>query len=223
MPWLFITRPFSVKSKEAAIADILERALPDRDFYLLLLGAIFFAASAFFTDSLPLLIASMLVAPLSTPILALALGIAVGDSRVTTRASGILVLAILIVALTSASLSWIIHGVLAMGTERTFVTFSPNYFFDISIALAAGAIAAYGSIREKVGAAMTGIGIAVSLMPPLVAASIGFANSDPSLGMRGAIIFIMNVAGIVIASAATFVAFDLKLIYKHAGLKNSKF
>ena len=165
MPWLFITRPFSVKSKEAAIADILERALPDRDFYLLLLGAIFFAASAFFTDSLPLLIASMLVAPLSAPILALALGIAVGDSRATARASGILILAIVIVALVSASLSWIIHGVLALGTERTFITFSPNYFFDIAIALLSGAIAAYGLVRAKVGAAMMGIGIAVSLMP----------------------------------------------------------
>ncbi len=61
--------------------------------------------------------------------------------------------------------------------ERVLISFFPNIFFDVLIAVVSGFIAAYGLIRPKVGAAMTGIGIAVSLMPPFVAVGIGL--SDP--------------------------------------------
>ena len=213
MSFLFVTRPFSNEDKERAIRELLDNALPDRDFYLLLTGAVCFACAAIFLDSIPVLIASMIVAPLSYPILALALGISVNDSRLMARSISILFISIAIAMVFSILLSLLIEGVLGLGIERVFVSFSANYFFDISIALISGAIAAYGSIRRKVGAAMTGIGIAVSLMPPLVASSIGLANLNASLVKEAGIIFLLNVCGILLASGITFWLFGLKRTY----------
>ena len=65
-------------------------------------------------------------------------------------------------------------------------------------------IASYGLVRSKVGGAMTGIGIAVSLMPPLVAAGIGLFDPVHDLALRAGTIFALNVIGILAGSIATF-------------------
>lgn len=85
MSFLFETRPFTEESKHAAVTDLLEAARPDRDFYLLVTGAALFALFGIALDSIPVLIGAMIVAPLAAPILALGLGLAVGDLRLAAR------------------------------------------------------------------------------------------------------------------------------------------
>ncbi|MBI3589286.1 MAG: DUF389 domain-containing protein [Candidatus Liptonbacteria bacterium] len=82
------------------------------------------------------------------------------------------------------------------------------------IALIAGAIGAYGLVRTKVGAAMTGIGIAVSLMPPLVATGIGVATGDLSFANNTLILFLLNVVGILVGSIVTFSIFGIEREYR---------
>ena len=77
------------------------------------------------------------------------------------------------------------------------------------IAVVSGIIASYGLIRSKVGAAMTGIGIAVSLMPPLVAVGIGLFDPVANLALRAGSIFLLNVFGILAGSIATFWIFGI--------------
>lgn len=87
------------------------------------------------------------------------------------------------------------------------------------IAVVSGAIAAYGLIRSKVGAAMTGIGIAVSLMPPLVATGIGLFDPVNDLAVRAGSIFLLNVLGILAGSMLTFLVFGLHR--EHQAIKNN--
>ena len=92
--------------------------------------------------------------------------------------------------------------------------FSQTFFFDVLVAVVSGVVAVYGLVRPKVGAAMTGIGIVVSLMPPLVATGIGLFYQTNDLALRAGNIFILNVGGILVGSMLAFFMFDMRQEYK---------
>ena len=211
MSFLFVTRPFSAEQKRTAVRELLDAALPDRDFYLLVIGAALFALCGIALDSVPVLIGSMIVAPLAAPILALALGVAVDDMRLAWRSLVTLVVASLVAALLTAFAA---NFFPPFAINGTFISFVAHPFYDILIALLAGAIAAYGHMRVKVGGAMTGIGIAVSLMPPLVAAAVALNRLNMVLVQESAIIFLLNIGGILLGSLAVFLCFSLKEHYR---------
>jgi uncharacterized membrane protein len=95
-----------------------------------------------------------------------------------------------------------------------FISFGGNLYIATLIALVAGAIAAYGFARVKVGSAMTGIGIAVSLMPPLVATGVGIADANWTFAATTFTVFVLNVIGILAASAVVFFFFGLQKEYR---------
>lgn len=214
MKLFYDPRPFLVEDKRGAIKKLVEDAMPDRDFYLLIIGAVFLAIAGIFLDSIPVLIASMIVAPLASPILLLSLGMVVGDGRLVLRSVGMLLASIIIASVVTIIASLIAIQLFGTSPEKVMISFSPNYFFDIFIALTSGFIAAYGLMRTKVGAAMTGIGIAVSLMPPLVATSIELAALNTSLAADAMVIFLLNVIGIILAGSCTFALFGFRREYQ---------
>ena len=215
----YAPRPYTQESKRAGIAELLENTLPDRDFYLLVIGAVILASCGILTDSIPVLIASMIVAPLAYPILSLGLGIVAGDGRLVLRALAMLGISIVLAIVVGGLFSTFATSYFSVA-ERTLISFFPNIFFDLLIAVMSGAIAVYGLIRAKVGSAMTGIGIAVSLMPPLVATGIGLFDPASTLALRAGSIFLLNLLGILAGSMATFWIFGMHQDYMH--IKKSK-
>ena len=193
----------------------MENTIPDRDFYLLVLGAIILAACGILIDSIPVLIASMIVAPLAYPILSLGLGIIARDGKLLLRSLSMLAASVVLAVLIAGLFSLFVKSYFGVA-ERVLISFFPNPFFDLLIAVVSGSIAAYGLIRSKVGAAMTGIGIAVSLMPPLVATGIGLFDPAGTLAARAGSIFLLNVLGILGGSMVTFWAFGIHREH-HAG------
>ena len=186
--------------EKRAVDDLLNRTRHDTDFYALLIGSILLAAFAIFNDSIVTLIASMIVSPLATPVLTLGLGIAVGDWRLIVRACGLLVVASLIAALAAVGLSMIFdHNQVA----DHFISFTGSRADSFIVALVSGAIAAYGIMRPKVASAITGVAIAVSLLPPLVATGIGMAPGGFTAD-NAFTLFLLNVLGILTASAVVF-------------------
>ncbi len=202
MAFLYESKPFTEEGMRQAAHDILEASAPDRDFYLLVVGAALFALFGIALDSIPVLIGAMIVAPLASPILALGLGIVAGNERLIARSLFTLIAASLIAAIAVAGVAYFLPP---FSINGTFISFVTHPFYDVAIALIAGAIAAYGTVRAKVGGAMTGIGIAVSLMPPLVAASLALGRSDLLLFRESSLIFLFNVGGILIGSMCLFV------------------
>jgi uncharacterized hydrophobic protein (TIGR00271 family) len=198
------------KNTTIAVAQVLDRAKPDVSYSLLLVGAALIAAGGIFTDSIPLLIASMIVAPLSAPILLLGLGLAAGNWKLIGRALGILAASAVIV------LSISLLAAVILQHDRIpdiLISFDSNRIIAIGIAVIAGIIAAYGTVSPKVSATGTGIAIAVSLMPPLVATGVGLApGGAPFTGALS--LFLLNVLGIAVASAATFVTMGIARSYR---------
>ena len=197
------TTHFSEASKRRAAASLLKDTQGSLDFLVLLLGSIIIATGAIFTDSIPVLIASMIIAPLATPILAMGLGIVAGQMRLFVRSGGMLLLSIAI-ALVSAAILTLLFDENAV--KDTYISFSGDKVIAVGIALVAGYIGAYGLLSKRVAGAITGVAIAVSLMPPLVATSISFVTGDTARAAEAGILFGLNVLGILIASVIAFLA-----------------
>ena len=210
MSFLYISRPLSDEDKHTAITDLLLNSVPNRDFYILVVGAVLLALGGIFTDSIPVLIASMIVAPLMYPILAIGLGIVVGDVKIVLRSLGMILVSLVL----AIGIAFIITYLFpSLHIENTFISFGGSKIVSLSIALISGVIAAYGLVRSKVGGAMTGIGIAVSLMPPLVAIGVGLAKSDFVFSYVTLVIFLLNFIGILLASAVTFACMGIGHTY----------
>ena len=196
---------------------LVEDTVPDRDFYILVAGAALLAVCGIFLDSMPVLIASMIVAPLAPPILALSLGVIAGDGRLAGRSAGMLAISIFAAVALAAGLTKI-SGHLAV--DPVFISFSAHIVLDIVIAVISGALAAYGFMQTKVGGVFMGLGVAVSLMPPLVATGIGLVSQDLIVWPVAALIFGLNIAGILAGSVIIFGMFGFGSEYK--SLKRSR-
>ena len=185
---------------DQAIKDLISRTRHDADFYALLVGSIMLAAFAIFNDSIVTLIASMIISPLATPILTLGLGVVSGDLRLIVRTFGLLMAASLIALFAAVGLSIVFdHNQVA----DHFISFTGSRVDSFIVALVSGAIAAYGIMRPKVASAITGVAIAVSLLPPLVATGIGLAPGGFTAD-NAFTLFLLNVLGILIASVVVF-------------------
>lgn len=210
MALLYDPSPLTVDSKRRAITELLAKTAHDADYYVLLIGAIMLAANAIFADNLPTLIASMIVAPLANPILALGLGITAGSRRLIWRSLLMLAVSSLLAVALALLLTMLI------GNDRVvdkYISFSGSRFIAVVVAMVSGAIAAYGMIKPKVASAITGVAIAVSLIPPLAATGVGLAPGGKSAG-DAFTLFLLNVLGILVASSVVFALFGMGRAYR---------
>jgi uncharacterized hydrophobic protein (TIGR00271 family) len=193
-------------SKQKAIEDLKAMVGHNLNYYVLLFGSILIALGAIFTDSIAVLIASMIVSPLASPILALGLGITARDWQYIGKVLLLLVISCMIAFGLSALIT------ILFPNERIpdhYISFDGNRTIAVGIAVVSGFIAAYGTIRPRVSAAITGVAIAVSLMPPLVATGVNYVGGDVPSGNDALVLFLLNVVGILLASIITFAAFGM--------------
>jgi len=198
---------FSENSKKDAVRSLVADARGGLDFMVLLFGSILIATGAIFTDSIPVLIASMIIAPLATPILAMGLGVVTRSIKVFVRAFGLLLL--------SMAIALAVAGVLAYffdedAVKDTYISFSGNKAIAFAIAVVAGYVGAYGVLSKRVAGAVTGVAIAVSLMPPLVATSIHAVSGDSGLAFDAFWLLMLNIGGIFLASLVAFWQFGVR-------------
>lgn len=216
MSLIYSPRPFTRESKQEALKILLDNTTPDRDFYLLLISAALLSIGGIFLDSVPVLIASMIVAPLAMPILSLGLGIASRNWQQIYRSFSILIVSFIL----AFGLSMVITKILGdIRVDNIFISFTPNRYLATMVAIVAGCIAAYGLVRPKVNSAITGVAIAVSLMPPLVATGIEYISNRPELALDALILFGLNVAGILVGSIITFIALGVATEYHSMHVK----
>ncbi|NCF69003.1 MAG: DUF389 domain-containing protein [Chloroflexi bacterium] len=195
----------SPKRQAIVRSEMRHDAKADIDFYVLMVLAASIALFGLLQDSAAVIIGAMLVAPLMSPILAMAHSIVRGQLKMLREAAesavnGI-VLAITVAALLSLFLLAI--GIPLHPTDEILARTQPN-FLDLLVALASGAAAAYAISRSEVGAALPGVAIAAALVPPLavVGYGLGTAQFDSALGAM--FLFLTNLAAIVLAAAIVF-------------------
>ncbi|MEN8729471.1 MAG: TIGR00341 family protein [Desulfuromonadales bacterium] len=170
---------------------------------VLLIVSTIIACCGLLSDSAAVVIGAMLVAPMMRPVMTTAAAITLGWSKEFYQ-SIILTACMAIGAVLIALLfAWVSPDLLEM-PEQVLARTKPT-FFDLVIALAAGAGGSYTMTRKE-SSAIPGVAMAVALLPPLASCGILLVFHEEALALKAFILFATNFAAMVLAGALMFMA-----------------
>ncbi|MBF0133500.1 MAG: TIGR00341 family protein [Magnetococcales bacterium] len=180
-----------------------ESAMIGNHFMVLTVLSAFLALFGLYSDSSPVIIGAMILAPLMGPIISLSMGLARGHillirESLKTLATGI-------------GLALLCGTVVATGiplrtlTQEMAARLSPN-LLDLGIAVVSGMAGAYASAREELTNSLAGVAIAVALVPPLCVVGIGLGWMDWEVILGASLLFTTNLVGIAVSASLTFLA-----------------
>jgi uncharacterized hydrophobic protein (TIGR00271 family) len=200
-------------SEDATAA--VEELLPEGDAFLPYLGQftmlmILSAGIASFgllADSSAVVIGAMLVAPLMTPITAVAAATVMARNVRLVRGLAVIALGIV----TAVAVGYL--TALLAGTQVTSATELPGEvlartfpgLLDLGIAVTAGAAAGYIAPRRSTLSALPGVGIAVALVPPLATVGITLEVGAGDRAANAFLLFVTNLAAIVFAASVMLI------------------
>ena len=174
-------------------------------FFALMGFASVIASMGVLTDSTAVVIGAMLIAPLMTPLMGMAISLVMGWPNRLTR-SVIIALAGIVFAIgIGALLGLVAPTVINTGTNSQIVGRSSPTILDLITAVAAGSAGAYGLSRPDVSDSLPGVAIAISLVPPLSVVGIAYSQADWSAGNGALLLFTTNMVAILIMGGLTFI------------------
>lgn len=183
------------------------------DFMLMLGLASAIATLGLIQSSPAVVIGSMLLAPLMTPMIGMGLALNQGNAklaRACLRSIGRGFLATLII---SYLIGWITPGMEL--TSEVLSRTEPN-ILDLLIALFSGMAAAYAMARPSLVGTVAGVAIATAIVPPLCSAGIALSYDNVREATGAASLLAANLLAIMLAAALTFRAMGLRARV-HAG------
>lgn len=183
------------------VRELLDESKANAVYYTLLVLSSFIVACGLLLDNAAIVIGGMLVTPMLTPVLAVALSISVGEVAALRRV-GILIGKSFLIVLGASVLLTLVFGlpqnVLTFeNTVRTAVL----YFV---VALVSGVAATFAWARKEVAPVLPGIAIAVSLVPPISAVGIWLSALQFDAARFYFLVFLFNLFGIVMGSVIVF-------------------
>ena len=171
------------------------------DFLTMLGLAAAIASFGLLKDSAVVVIGSMLLAPLMTPMLGAGLALAQANPKLGKLS----MLSIGVGFVFTLVISFII-GVVTPGDELTpqIVSRGGPDLLDLGIALLSAGAAAYALARPNLVGSVAGVAIATALVPPLCSVGLSLSYHNYLIAQGAALLFITNVVAIILGAAATF-------------------
>ena len=199
--------------QKSVIKDIVAELDLSPGYLTLLNLANLIALFGLLTNSVAVIIGAMLVAPLMSPILGLSIASVIAEEKIFERALLALGTGIVLALLLSSFWGWIAHTLpfdLLVNLPGEVLSRTHPTPFDLGIALAGGAAAAYALAQPRLSAALPGVAIATALMPPLCTAGIGIATYHWDVALGAMLLFVTNLAAISFAGILVFVVLGFK-------------
>lgn len=197
------------KDKAIAINDLIGDSTPRPSFFFLVILSVLMATCGLITNNIPVLIASMLIAPLLSPFLSLALGFVIADGKLISRSFFTLLKSSAWAIGISAAVTWFLWNLTT--SADTLVTFTPDILERVHpstiyflIALIAGAATAFARLQPDLSEVLPGTAIAVALVPPLATIGVGIATLNFTMASEAFFMFVINAVGIIFAAIVLF-------------------
>ncbi len=194
---------FSLLRREQydTIDELMERSQPNFAYYLLLVLSSLVIGSGILLANPAIVIGGMVITPVLTPLICIALGIAVGKIALIRQVSLFLLKSFLIIVASGFALAFLFGhppaGFVFENTTRTAVL----YFI---VALASGAAASFAWTKKDISDILPGVAVSVSVVPPLSLVGIGLSALNPELTRFYFFVFLLNSFGIIVGGLVIF-------------------
>jgi len=177
-------------------------ARADVNFYVLIILSTTIAYFGLLQNSAAVIIGAMLVAPLMSPMLAMAHGLVMGNPTMLRRAATSTLAGIAVAVRIAALLTFFLP---TLPPRSEILSRTAPTLLDLFVALASGAAAAYALARKEVAAALPGVAIAAALVPPLCVVGYGLGSGRMEIASGAGLLFLTNLATINLTGAAMFI------------------
>jgi uncharacterized hydrophobic protein (TIGR00271 family) len=210
-------KPLPTERRKEVLVELEQASSPGFDYFLLVVLSCSIATLGLLTDSAAVIIGAMLVAPLMSPILGLSLASIAGKQLMFRNAVIALVEGVLSAIALSALIGWVAQvlpfDILLELPQEVMARTRPTPF-DLGIALAGGAAAAYALAQPRLSAALPGVAIATALMPPVCTVGIGISLGNSSIATGAGLLFFTNLAAISFAGILVFALLGFRPGYR---------
>ncbi|HET9650161.1 MAG TPA: TIGR00341 family protein [Microlunatus sp.] len=170
-------------------------------FWTMLVLSGIIASAGVLADSTATVIGAMIIAPLSTPIMGIALGIVKQRRNGSVRfvlAGGALVIAI------GALFSLLLPGTYDLLANSQISGRTSPGVLDAVAAMATGFAGSIALARRDVAAVLPGVAIAISLVPPLAVVGVCLGRGSLSLAVGALLLFLSNLVALVLTGVLVF-------------------
>jgi len=199
------------QEKNQSIEKIIAESSPRHDFFLMVVLAVLMATFGLMLNNTAVVIGSMLVAPILSPLLSMSLGIVMADFKLIAR-SFITIVKSLGLAIPAST----VVTLLFMATTDVNIQFNseiisrmePSILYA-AIALVAGLAASFAMIKPNLNESLPGVAVSVALIPPLGVTGIGLAFLNWSMIANSFMLFLVNAVTIILASLVVFSLMNL--------------
>jgi uncharacterized hydrophobic protein (TIGR00271 family) len=170
-------------------------------FWTMLVLSAVIASAGILTDSTATVIGAMIIAPLSTPIMGIALAIAKRERNGSLRfvAAGVVV-----VVCVGALFSLLLPADYDLLSNSQISGRTSPGLLDMIGAMATGLAGAVALARKDVAAVLPGVAIAISLVPPLAVVGVCLGKGDPLLALGAVVLFTSNLLAMVLAGSLVY-------------------
>ncbi len=211
-----IFKDISEENKSEAIDTLIKESTGKSSFYFLVILSVLMATYGLILNNTSVIIGSMLIAPILSPILSAALGISLSDGKLIQRSSFTLLRSMIYsigIAMLATFLMWNTTGT---DTFQTFynpeiISRTEASFTYFMIAIISGLATTFARVKPSLNDALPGTAIAVALVPPLATIGIGIATLNITITVGAFLMFSLNTLGIMVASLFMF---SIMKIYK---------
>lgn len=191
----------TAEQRRKTIDQLLDVSLLTPDYVLTLAMSVTIVAVGLLMDSASVIIGGMVVAPLLSPIMTLAMGVVLADFRLLSKALRTLGISVAVVILLAILLTLFYPS---SGMNGEILERSRASLSHFIIAVASGILASFAFARPDTSSRLTGIAVSVALLPPIATTGVGIAFTNWSLTSGSLTIFVLNLMGIVFSAVIIF-------------------
>ncbi len=179
------------------------------DVYMMALLATTISLVGLITDSVAVIIGSMLISPLIGPISSIALNTALGRRKETAKSVRFLFIMIVSSILLSSAIAFGLSFVMEIQNTDEIQSRTSARALWIIVALilgVSGGLSLLTSIREIIA----GVAIAVALIPPAAVVGIGFGTGSADIAINSFLVLASNIIGLITGFLVVFLIKEIK-------------
>ncbi|MFZ5452363.1 MAG: DUF389 domain-containing protein [Thermodesulfobacteriota bacterium] len=195
----------------AVTEDIRYGSEPKKSFYAMMATACLIASFGLIANSAAVIISAMLVCPLMTPMLGMALALVLGDMALLGRSLQSEIIGICC----SIAIATLLGLPLALKATPEMIALTTPSLFDLLVAVLAGFAGTFALIDARLSPVLPGVAIATSIMPPLANTGLCLAAGAYQGAIGSFLVFLANFLAILIVAAATFIAAGMAPQLRH--------